>query len=404
MCFPGDRNRKSSNSDDATNQTNDPDMDKLVANIEDFKRNFSSVTKSIFNITNESLSQFNDIAKDYSFNWLFDLDRDTDTTTEDFRKSFKDFLAKDGDSPFEESQDKEFEYPSQYEVRNSYSKAVGAGDNVSVNPFIGGGFRDFFHGNFRSGKSPFGYYSYKAPSIRYYNQCVNKGGESVWDAKGYWRCLFPNSEIPVELLNYKQEKLSDRILTKEDLNNAIQEKGVNSKDGVIDLGEKGVFFHKFEDYLNWKSIMYDNVKKDRIRRRGHWKKKLEDAKDKLLVQDNNNAKEPVKQPVKEFVNEPSTEKKVTSTVVSSHFHTNPNTNEVEFNEIRKEYFTDGTSLTRRIKKSKPVEADDWVNINETIESGGVKKALSSAAPAPAPTTTPATNESSGGWFWNSGKK
>ncbi|KAK6462428.1 hypothetical protein DFJ63DRAFT_154434 [Scheffersomyces coipomensis] len=414
MCRSSDRNRNQKEDTPVSNSSakNDEEMEKLIANIEDFKRNFSTVTKSIFNLTSDSLTQFNDIAKDYSFNWLFDIDRDDRGNEEQLRKHLKSLFSKENNNAvIEEFEEKTFNYPSQYEVRNSWksSNEVETVDEDSkFNPFAKGGIHNFFHGNYSSGKSPFGYYSYKTPSIRYYNNCINKDGESVWDSRGYWRCLFPNSEVPVELLNYKQEKLSDKILTKEDFRNAIQEKGISETNGAIDLGEKGVYFKKFEDYLNWKSIMFENVRNDRSRRRERFRKRIEEKAEKLFPSSSSpvtNEKDVIDFSTQVEVPKIDT-KKVTSTIVTSFSRTNPDTKEIEYRESKKEYFNDGTSIMTTVNKSKPIDSSDWVNVNESVERSGAGitssfKSKSSDAKVVAPSEDSTSN---GGWFWNSSKK
>ena len=68
-------------------------------------------------------------------------------------------------------------------------------------------------------------------------------------------------------MKLKNEKLGSEILTKEDFNNALTSEQSSERDGVIDLGEKVSFFKQFTNFLNWKSIMYENVKREKEKKR-----------------------------------------------------------------------------------------------------------------------------------------
>lgn len=230
-------------------------------------------------------------------------------------------------------------------------------------------FPHFFGGSRKCGKTPFGFYSYKTPSIRHYHECIDKKGESVWDSHGYWRCLFPNSEVPNELLKLKNEKLDSEILTKEDFNNALNSEQSSQKDGVIDLGEKGIHFKQFTDFLNWKSIMYENVKREKEKKR---QELIERRKQQAQEWKGYNAPG----------GEMTKDKSVISSSVQSNLSSNMDSNECVLNETRTEYYNDGTSCTKTITKSRPIDAKDWVNVTENVEHNN-------------------TSNGKNGWFWNS---
>lgn len=208
------------------------------------------------------------------------------------------------------------------------------------------------------GRTPFGIYSYKGPSTRQYNDCLRKDGTSVWDAEGYWRCLFPNREVPARLLDFKKNQLAGQILTKEDFDEALRE-AKPLDDGVIDLGPKGIFFRHFNDFLNWKNAMYENVRRQREVTRKHIRESL--AAGKLGLDSS-----------------PDSRTVVSSSVLSS-MNTDSETNEVQLRETRTEVFSDGTSVTKYITKSKPFGSHEWATVNEEVQE----------------------DDSKNGWFWNS---
>lgn len=201
-----------------------------------------------------------------------------------------------------------------------------------------------------SGRSPFGISSYGVPSVRQYNDCLRKDGRALWDSKGYWRCLFPNSEVPVHLLDYKKAHLSDQILTKDDFDAAPK----TQEGSTFDLGPKGLFFAQYNDYLNWKNSAYEEA---RVRR----ELAREKARAERAAWRSHRAAE-------------SDAKTVVSSSVQSSMTTD--SNETVLKEVRNEVFADGTSVTRNITKTKPLGAADWASVTED------------------------TQEGKGGWFWN----
>jgi archaellum component FlaC len=329
------------------------ELEKLYSNLDDIQTSSADVANSVINIAKDIIFDFNEKAKDQTRHWLFELDKESKDRNQRFRDQFKSFFGEDEESSLGRSDDF---FPRFYQIRDSFDKGCLFGHS----PFrkfdendITTRFSDMFAGAFRSGKTPFGYYAFKTPSTRVYNDCLTKKGESIWDSQGYWRCLFPNSEVPLELLKYKAEKLPQEILTKEDLQNEINLRGVDGSADTIDLGEKGHFFRKFDEYLNWKNIMYENVKQERLKMKKFLKEKNEQNV--------------------------GGEKQVISSSLHSDYSTNPETNNVELHEIKTEVYSDGTSVTTKITKSKPFGSDKWETENETVEKGD--------------------SSSSKGWFW-----
>lgn len=204
-----------------------------------------------------------------------------------------------------------------------------------------------------SGATPFGIYSYRSPSTREYNDCLKKDGESVWDSEGYWRCLFPNREVPNRILDYKKSQLAGHILTKEDFHEALEENQNTVKDGVIDLGAQGTYFTQFNDFLNWKNTMYENVRKQRAATR----KRIRDSL--------------------EAPEAPKEDKSVISTSVQTTM--NSDDKEVVMKERRTEVFNDGTSITKHIVRTKPFGASDWATVSEELNDD---------------------KDGKSGWFWN----
>ena len=366
MC----RNRKNDESTDSevvdltdnANESYHDDIDQVMQNVNNIKSNLGSIAKSFFNFTSDSVSDINSKAKDYSMNWLSEVDDESNEHVDEIRKHFKKFF-----NDFEPKLDEYFPKPYQSRSNSNTDDQL----PLQFSPWLPGRdhFPHFFGGSRKCGKTPFGFYSYKTPSIRHYHECIDKKGESVWDSHGYWRCLFPNSEVPNELLKLKNEKLDSEILTKEDFNNALNSEQSSQKDGVIDLGEKGIYFKQFTDFLNWKSIMYENVKREKEKKR----QELIERR-KQLAQEWKGYNAPGGEMTKD--------KSVISSSVQSNLSSNMDSNECVLNETRTEYYNDGTSCTKTITKSRPFDAKDWVNVTENVEHNN-------------------TSNGKNGWFWNS---
>lgn len=326
---------KTQESNEVSKNPERDELDKFYEQVEDLKSNLSEVTKSFIGFTHESMKDMNDKARDYSLNWLFG----SDDSAKQARK-----MDHSWTSIFDRIDDE---------------LSV---DSIGIHPFSNLDFRkvrDFYDsGFFRKGRTPFGYFSHRSsPSTRAYNDCMKNDGASVWDSEGHWRCLFPNKAIPEKFLTFKNENYPDAVLTKEDLESG------NTKNGIIDLGSKGKYFQKFEDYLNWKNIMFENIKRERELKREKF------LNDKYTT----------------TTTTPSKDKNdVMSKSVQIFYSTNPDTKEVEYKKIDTEVYNDGNTVTNTINKIKPEGSNEWIDVsNEYNPSFGDEDSKNS------------------GWFWNS---
>lgn len=191
---------------------------------------------------------------------------------------------------------------------------------------------------------------------------MRKDGESVWDQEGYWRCLFPNSQIPNKILNYKKNHLAGHILTKEDFSEALQENPSADQNGVIDLGPKGIFFREFNRYLKWKNDMYEDVRRQREESRRNLRESLK------------------AQHQAELFSSPTTGgdgDNVVSWSMKTVTETDPDTNKEIMHETRTEVFEDGRSVTKKLTRSRPIGSSEWLAPEQTTEDNKL------------------------GWFWNS---
>lgn len=309
--------------------------DKVTQSLDKIVSGVGTLANTVFDVSLDAGKEFNERARDWS-NRIF---HDVDNTIEDTRRI----------DPFEKSSN-EFKFPSFYETRDAIQ------NTVASHPFLNDLWSQFpGMSGFSKGKTPFGYYAYKGPGIRTYNDCLEKNGKSIWDDKGYWRCLFPNSEVPVEMLNYKKEHLSNDILTKEDFMNAMKDASVQQGQ-PIDLKEKGTFFNTFEDFLNWKNNKYKEAQAKKLEQQKKWQ---EERKQQLISQNID--------PATRFV---------VSSSVKSNMYTDSETNETRLVEVREECFDDGTCTTTKITKLKPFGSSEWAKVEEE-----------------------SSNDKSKGWFW-----
>lgn len=90
-----------------------------------------------------------------------------------------------------------------------------------------------------------GLYNYRTPSEKQFTECSNIGGLSVWNTKGWWRCLFPEKEVRERLADQKQKL--QYVLTKEKVEGDRDHK-------------YGLFFPEYTGYLTWKSHMNQLVR------------------------------------------------------------------------------------------------------------------------------------------------
>lgn len=103
--------------------------------------------------------------------------------------------------------------------------------NDDVNELIGGITKGFGEERLTTGLK-----AYPTPTAKLYQKCIDKDGLSVWDDKGWWRCLFPRATLDGE-----------HVLSKEDV--------------LEDNSNKfGLFFKDYTGFLDWKSQMKKLVK------------------------------------------------------------------------------------------------------------------------------------------------
>lgn len=104
-----------------------------------------------------------------------------------------------------------------------------------------------------------GLFNYRTPTELQFTECNQVGGLSVWNTKGWWRCLFPEKEVSKRLADQKDQL--QYVLTKEKVEN--------------DRGHKfGLFFPEYTGYLTWRSHMNQLI---------HEKKEKQAAAKKQLI-------------------------------------------------------------------------------------------------------------------------
>lgn len=196
-----------------------------------------------------------------------------------------------------------------------------------------------------------GYWAYPSPSSEVYDACKEKSGLSVWDEQGYWRCLFPRSQIPVEKLG--------KVLTKEDV---LQD--VNN--------EKGLFFQDFNKYLDWKSNMKKALREEKLQRLAERKQRQETQ----LAESNLDFKE-LKKNEFESLNVNEEGKRITGTkeLLSSYFVDGVKTE----SRKRYEYYDDGSYSVKELNSKFDESIDSKPVTEEKFEKFPAKKS---------------------GWFWD----
>lgn len=351
--------------------SNDGERDKFDSLYENFgkvKGNLKSIAIDAFDRTNDSINDIGSRALDLSRSWWSDnYNVDLPVSTEELN-GWNTFV--DG---FETSFDNFFGNPWQH--RSWLDMYPESDFSISFSPLFGG-LSDLLDGTRKSGRTPFGLFALNNPPIGYYNECINRKGESLWDSQGYWRCLFPNSDVTKDLLRYKSERYPDKVFTKDDLDRAMRDtSGATEKDGVIDLGSKGKFFRQFTDYLNWKTVMFNNIREERARKANEFARRLEQQKSEV-------------QSVPQF---DDNERRVVSSLSECNYQTNDDSNEVISREVRTLHFTDGSSSTKTTTRVKPIGATEWANVLEEMNSDDSAKSNTGSG-------------KSNGWFWNDNAK
>lgn len=317
--------------------------------LQDFKDNFRSLTKSMFDLTSESINVFNNSTKDLTENWFFENKEDDG----ELKNTIKRVLNRNNEM---------WEFPGVYESHmNHFHKHFGF---PNINRHLA---------------QKFGLMSHSAPSVRNYNDCRDKNGQQVWDSNGNWRCLFPNAEIPNKLMDFKQQYMHDQILTKEDFQQALRDHNYSNLEKKLDFGERGIFFNQFEDFMDWKSTMYKNLKQQRREMRRSMRESCKRPKEAEISPASKSSNE-VSNKSYGYTsnNDTNSERSVVSQSVSTDYSSNSD-NDTIYRETKTEYFSDGTSITTSVTKTKPLGTNEW-KVSETVETDD--------------------NAKSKGWFWN----
>lgn len=333
-------------SDDANKPSRQQELEDLYSNIHDIKDSLTALAGNVANILRDIVFDYNDKVRDRLRDWLTDLTQEESAQLKDFRDKFDAFFNGKGQTP-------ELQGPL-----GAIGGILHQGVFDSLESTLDSVFSsaDVFGG---AGRSPFGLWAKNGPLAAAYDACMNADGALVWDQRGWWRCLFPNSKVPLDYLKFKNERLSLSILTKDDLTLAMQEANVDPNADTIDLGPKGTFFRHYEGLLKWKQQNWLQVKQQAQQQAQKqqalaWPSSSTDG-DKANT---------------------DTQPRVVLTLVLLSYTTNPDTNMVEWSEERAETTADGHRKVTSIKRQRPVDGGDWQVVEEHT-----------------------SNDESKGWFW-----
>ncbi|KAH3672844.1 hypothetical protein WICMUC_004066 [Wickerhamomyces mucosus] len=178
------------------------------------------------------------------------------------------------------------------------------------------------------------YKSFPIPSIRAYDRCIQNEGESVWDEKGWWRCLFPKSRINDE-----------REISKEDV--------------LYDTDNKyGLFFKDYTDFLNWRVKVRELVKAKELEERQLRDKKSQTVQSIYNGSDNYLTDNPQKNQQQQ--------QQIRSSSTSTYLKTLENGDVEEITES-KQIYEDGSKKLEKFKKTFP--KDGGKPIIENISEG-----------------------------------
>ncbi|QLQ78480.1 hypothetical protein HG537_0A07270 [Torulaspora globosa] len=104
-----------------------------------------------------------------------------------------------------------------------------------------------------------GLFNYRTPTELQFTECNQVGGLSVWNTKGWWRCLFPEKEVSKRLADQKDQL--PYVLTKEKVENDHTHKF-------------GLFFPEYTGYLTWKTHMNQLIREKKNKQTTTAKKQL----------------------------------------------------------------------------------------------------------------------------------
>ncbi|GCF00696.1 hypothetical protein ZYGM_000832 [Zygosaccharomyces mellis] len=194
-----------------------------------------------------------------------------------------------------------------------------------------------------------GFYNHRMPTDGQFSQCKELGGLSVWNARGWWRCLFPEKVVRERS---EGEINLENVLTREKVE-------VDSKHKL------GLFFPDFTGYLSWKAHMNRLIKEKREEAQRHRAILERESQDSGL----STPEDLMFEPSSTWLGK-SDEKSVISKYQNVMYRTTPEGRE-QINE-HKTYYDNGTVLLKTEKRlmpsdgSKPkVETSErWIPVKE----------------------------------------
>ena len=216
-----------------------------------------------------------------------------------------------------------------------------------------------------------GLYSYGSPTDSQFSACMEADGLSVWNTRGWWRCLFPESVVREKLPNLTESE-SGMILTKEKMQNDYANKF-------------GLYFTDYSKYLLWRSQISKEVEKRRTEQR----LKLQSERQQQQQQGSLNDYLPFKTDQEVITPEAvmlgthrrdlgTTDARGKKVVGTSESFSSDFTDEggVEIRETRT-YYDDGSTLLQTKKKTFPKEGgrpvvektEKWLNKGDNDDDG-----------------------------------
>ncbi|SCU86971.1 LADA_0E01266g1_1 [Lachancea dasiensis] len=91
-----------------------------------------------------------------------------------------------------------------------------------------------------------GLYGYRTPSDKQFMECHELKGLSVWDSRGWWRCLFPENIVRARMSPEQLKNVLTRERVERDKNHSL-----------------GLFFTEYSAYLMWRANIVKQVEKRR---------------------------------------------------------------------------------------------------------------------------------------------
>ncbi|CAI5756153.1 unnamed protein product [Candida verbasci] len=342
------------NNDFFNNNDLNSNFDKYVENFDKLLSNIGIITNSIFDISKETSKELNEKYKQFSKNYFTNNDDDqyNNNNFDNYKYNYPSF------------------YRSTFDVLQNFSP--------------------------QDGLKLLNYYNHKSPTITQYHKCLDSNGISIWDEFGFWRCLFPQSNLNNDLLNFKNQYFKDKILTKEDFLNKVKQLEINENDKIIDLEKSGKWFKSFDEFLKFK---HDKFSKELVAKQ---RKRNEQEQ----IQNTNNKNTTTTTTTNNNNNNNTSSKnntEVVSTSIQSNMFTDLDNKEIKLIESKKECFSNGDCNIIKMIKSKPIGSKDWINIEECRET---LTNHSSSSPSSFldnndnDSNSNSNSNSNKGWFWN----